>query len=157
MKLYDIEYFELFENELDKWRLQAGDLLVVEGNGSEKEVGRCAIWNGEIENCVHQNHLIRCRPIRNKYSYFTLHFLNSLSGMAEMKRLAITTSGLYNLSVSKIRGIVVPLPPLAEQRRIVAKVDQFMTLCDDLESKLRQSQTDGAKLMEAVVHKIVAT
>ena len=43
LKLYDIEYFELFEDELDKWRLQAGDLLVVEGNGSEKEVGRCAI------------------------------------------------------------------------------------------------------------------
>ena len=76
--------------------------------------------------------------------------------MAEMKRLAITTSGLYNLSVGKIRGIVVPLPPLAEQRRIVARVDQLMTLCDELEAKLAQSQTDGAKLMEAVVGEMVA-
>ena len=44
---------------------------------------------------------------------------------------------------------------IQEQRRIVAKVDQLMTFCDELESKLNQSQTDGAKLMEAVVAGLV--
>jgi len=46
---------------------------------------------------------------------------------------------------------------LEERRRIVAKVDQLMILCDDLESKLKQSQTDGEKLMTAAVHQLVAT
>jgi type I restriction enzyme S subunit len=73
-----------------------------------------------------------------------------------MKRLAITTSGLYNLSVGKIRGICAPLPPLAEQKQIVAKVDQFMALCDDLESRLQQSHTIGENLMAAVVNQVAS-
>lgn len=72
-----------------------------------------------------------------------------------MKRLAITTSGLYNLSVGKIRGIVVPLPPFREQQRILRKVDKLMSLCDELEAKLTQSQTDNEKLMDAAVRQVL--
>jgi len=50
---------------------------------------------------------------------------------------------------------LVPVPPFNEQKRIVAKVDQLMALCDELEAKLKQSQIDGAKLIEAVVGKLV--
>jgi type I restriction enzyme S subunit len=140
LNLEEIEYFELLEGELERWNLQPGDLLIVEGNGSEKEIGRCAIWNGEIEKCVHQNHIIRARPIGYNGQVFTLMFLNSPSGMAEMRDLAITTSGLYSLSVGKIREILVPFPPLAEQKQIVAKVNELMQMCDRLEESLRQSQ-----------------
>jgi type I restriction enzyme S subunit len=73
-----------------------------------------------------------------------------------MKRLAITTSGLYSLSVGKIREILIPVPPPSEQHRIVAKVDQLMALCDQLESKLKQSQADSEKFMGAMVHHLLA-
>ena len=63
LDLSEMERFELLEGELDRWRLELGDLLVVEGNGSAQEIGRCAMWSGEIPDCVHQNHIIRCRPI----------------------------------------------------------------------------------------------
>jgi len=76
--------------------------------------------------------------------------------MEEMKRLAITTSGLYNLSVGKIRNIAIPVPPLAEQRRIVAKVDHLMALCDELEQKLRAAQDGSAALLDAVAWQVVA-
>ncbi len=59
------------------------------------------------------------------------------------------------VSLGYLRNYIFPLPPLQEQRRIVAKVDQLMALCDELEAKLNQSQTDGAKLMEAVVAGLV--
>lgn len=151
-----MERFELDDEELKRWRLQREDLLVVEGNGSPTEIGRCALWNGEIEDCVHQNHIIRCRPIAPAWSRFAMVFLNSPTGTAEMRRLAITTSGLYSLSVGKIRGIGYPLPPLAEQRRIVAKVEHLMKLCDSLEATLRRSEDRAAKLVEAVVQEMVA-
>ena len=61
------------------------------------------------------------------------------------------------LSMSQLKEFLIPIPPLEEQRHIVAKVDQLMALCDDLEAKLKQSQTDGEKLMAAVVHQLVAT
>ncbi|WP_229002625.1 restriction endonuclease subunit S [Xanthomonas oryzae] len=60
--LRQLERYELSLDELEKWRLSAGDLLIVEGNGSESEIGRCAIWQGEVEDCVYQNHLMRVRP-----------------------------------------------------------------------------------------------
>jgi len=60
-----------------------------------------------------------------------------------------------NLNVGKIKETLIPVPPLKEQKRIVAKVDQLMALCDELEAGLVQAQTDGGKLMEAVVHHVL--
>ena len=56
-----------------------------------------------------------------------------------------------NLNVQKIKEVFVPLPPLSEQRRIVAKVDQLMALVDQLETQLTESRAIAQSLMEAVV------
>ncbi len=56
--------FELTRDELERLRLRYGDLLIVEGNGSRSEIGRCAMWRGEVNDCVHQNHIIRVRPLK---------------------------------------------------------------------------------------------
>jgi type I restriction enzyme, S subunit len=154
LDLNQIEYFELFDGELEKRNLQSGDLLVVEGNGSDKEIGRCAIWNGEIKNCVHQNHIIRVRPIGHNGQLFTLTFLNSPCGMAEMKSLAITTSGLYSLSVGKIREILIPFPPLAEQQRIVEKIDRLMGMCDRLEESIESGKGKQTDLLNALMSQV---
>ena len=47
---------------------------------------------------------------------------------------------------------VIPLPPLAEQHRIVAKVDELMALCDQLEAQLTTTEADSRRLLEAVLH-----
>ena len=154
--LHEIHRFELFEGELEQWRLTPGDLLVVEGNGSEYEIGRCARWNGEIMDCVHQNHLIRCRPLTEAIEHFVLRYLNSPTDIETMKELAVTTSGLYNLSVGKIKDIRIPLPPLPEQHRIVAKVDALMALCDALEARLVASREAQAAFAAAAVHHLDA-
>ena len=146
-----VKEFELEPGEIERRRLRPADLLIIEGNGSLTEIGRCAKWNGEIKDCVHQNHVIRCRPCDTAISDFLLLFLNSPSGMAIMQRLAITSSGLYSLSVGKIRKIEIPLPPLAEQHRIVAKVDELMALCDQLEQQLSQADQQRRRLLEAVL------
>ena len=151
----EMERFELEHGELEKWELKSGDILIVEGNGSEEEIGRCAIWHGEIEECVYQNHLIRVRPYLVGLEEFVSKFLNSPIGMEEMKRLAVTTSGLYNLSVGKIRVIAVPLPPIEEQHRIVAKVDELMALCDALKARLADAQTTQLHLADAIVEQAV--
>jgi type I restriction enzyme S subunit len=154
--LTTVKEFELQDWELERWQLEVGDLLIIEGNGSLTEIGRCAVWNGEIENCVHQNHIIRCRPFDLQISKFVLQFLNSPVGTTIMQRLAITSSGLYSLSVGKIRQIEVPLPPLAEQHRIVAKVDELMALCDQLEARLTATEADSRCLLEAVLHEALS-
>jgi type I restriction enzyme, S subunit len=154
LNLDEVKRFELVEGELEKWMLEPGDLMVVEGNGSEDEIGRCAIWQGEIDNCVHQNHLIKCRPVNKELSNYVLMLLNSPIGINEMKRLAVTTSGLYNLSVSKIRGINIPLPPLAEQRRIIVKVDQLMDLCNYLDQQIDAATSKRTGLLNALIAQV---
>jgi type I restriction enzyme S subunit len=152
----ELERYELSLAELAKWRLNAGDLLIVEGNGSENEIGRCAIWQGEVVDCVYQNHLMRVRPeICEQVEYLAL-YLNSPVGIAHMKRLAITTSGLFNLSVGKIRSIPVALPPVSEQRRIVAKVDQLMELCDQLKTRLTQARLLNEQLANTLIEHALA-
>jgi type I restriction enzyme S subunit len=150
-KLDEIERYELTDEELARWTLIENDLLIVEGNGSEDEIGRCAVWTGQIAGCVYQNHLIRVRCLDAACVQFLKLFLNSPSGTDEMKRLAITTSGLYNLSVGKIRNFAFPLPPLPEQARIVARVENLRSLCAELRQRLAQSQTTQAALAEALV------
>ncbi|WCH27279.1 restriction endonuclease subunit S [Aeromonas salmonicida] len=151
LELDDLKRFEVTSEELERYRLMPGDLMVVEGNGSENEIGRCAIWSGEVQDCLHQNHLIKCRPLSLDLSSWVLQTLNSPFGIAVMKSLAVTSSGLYNLSVGKIRSIAFPLPPLKEQHRIVAKVDGLMALCDQLKSRLQTSQQTHLKLVDSLV------
>jgi type I restriction enzyme S subunit len=57
-----------------------------------------------------------------------------------------------NLSMGNIERFLVPVPPVAEQKRIVAKVDQLMHLCDELETRLNQSKKDSEMLMRTVLH-----
>jgi type I restriction enzyme, S subunit len=153
LDLSKIAQFELYEGELERYRLQPGDLLVVEGNGSPREIGRCAEWLGQIEDCVHQNHIIRCRPRVSGIGPFALLYLNSPAGTATMRRLAITSAGLYSLSVGKIRAITVPVPPLPEQARILAKVRELLTVCDQLEASLAAAETGRVRLLDAVLAK----
>jgi len=84
---------------------------------------------------------------------FLRYFLLFASG--QMK--AESAGGVQSfVSLGYLRRYLFPLPPLAEQRRIVAKVDQLMALCDELEAKLRQAQTASAKLMTATVQHLAA-
>jgi len=60
-------------------------------------------------------------------------------------------SGLA-LNKTTLRAFPIPVPPLAEQRRIVAKVDELMAVCDELEQSLATEQTERARLLEALLH-----
>ena len=151
LNLDEIKYFELENSDLEKWRLHKGDLLIVEGNGSPNEIGRCAIWEDQISNCVHQNHLIRIRFTENVFPNFVMKALNSPFGKNEMKKNAFTTTGLYTLSVSKISNLLFPFPPLAEQHRIVTKVQQLLQKTNELEQQVAQSQTQAQQLLQAVL------
>jgi len=127
LNLSEIHEVELFEGELDRYRLQRGDLLVVEGNGSPDQIGRAALWDGSINDCVHQNHLICVRPSPAVLPEYLEYAWNSPTVSAYVRSVAGSTSGLYTLSVGKLRSVVLPVPPLAEQRRIVAAVEKELS------------------------------
>jgi type I restriction enzyme, S subunit len=72
-------------------------------------------------------------------------------GRAELVERAYG-AGKPGLNLDNIRSLNIPLPPLAEQHRIVAKVDHLMVLCDQLEAQLTTTEADSRRLLEAVLH-----
>ena len=123
----NLRYFEVFAGELEKLQLKYGDLLIVEGNGSENEIGRCALLRNELPVCIHQNHIIRVRRKNESVlPEYVLYYLNSSAGRQIMKSRAKTTAGLYNLSTGKIKTIPVPFASLGEQKEIVRMLDYLM-------------------------------
>lgn len=152
IELSDIRYFEVFSGELDKLKLQYDDILVVEGNGSGNEIGRCAIWRNELPVCIHQNHIIRVRKKDNSvYPEYVLHYLNSPSGNRIMKEMAKTTAGLYNLSTGKIKSIPIPFAPIDEEIEIVRLIDFFLDKEQQAKEAAEQTLTQIDTMKKAIL------
>ncbi len=153
LDLNEVHEIELFAGELERLRLQTGDLLIVEGNGSPTEIGRMAIWNGEIGNCVHQNHIIRARMLGGVVSEYCEAYWNSPDGAGRVLKVASSTSGLYTLSVSKVGRLPVPLPPLAEQRRIVEDVDRHLSVIQAAEAIVEANLKRAERLRQSILRR----
>ncbi len=125
VRLDTVKEIGVTEAERERTQLVAGDLLIVEGNGSIDQIGRVALWNAAIAPCVHQNHLIRVRFEPVALARWTLGWLLSPSGRIAIEQAASSTSGLHTLSLSKVSHLPVPLPPLTEQVRIIQAVDRY--------------------------------
>jgi type I restriction enzyme, S subunit len=119
LALDEVHKIELFGDELEKLRIRRGDLLVVEGNGSQSQIGRAAMWDGSIPDCVHQNHLIRVRPTGALWPEYLEGVWNSPQNRQQLMDLASSSSGLYTLSVSKLRSLSIPVPSIERQEQIV--------------------------------------
>jgi type I restriction enzyme S subunit len=105
LELDDMHEIGVAESELDRVLLKKGDVLVVEGNGSIEQIGRVALWDGSIEGCVHQNHLIKVRCTELLPSWYVLIWCMSPLGRAQIRRVASSTAGLHTLSISKIQAL----------------------------------------------------
>jgi len=147
---------EIPREELPKYRLVPGDILFTEGGDWDK-LGRSATWRAEIDPCIHQNHIFRARLVlRDLDPDWFSSFANSPVGRRYFENAAKQTTNLASINMTQLRNCPMPLPPLAEQKRIVAKVEHLMKLCDDLEAKLEAKEETASKLVEAVVKELVA-
>lgn len=147
---------EIPDEELAKYRLAPNDVLFTEGGDWDK-LGRSVVWRGEIDPCIHQNHVFRARLVLDDLdpAWVSL-FANSPVGRRYFENAAKQTTNLASINMTQLRHCPIPIPPLEEKRRIVAKTEHLMKLCDDLEAKLRNAEMTAAKLVEAVVQELVA-
>jgi type I restriction enzyme S subunit len=110
LDLAEMKEIGLTEAELERTRLLKGDILVVEGHGNPDELGRAAIWTGEIDPCTHQNHLIRVRCKPGTDPAYVLSMLNGALGRRHFLTAGNTTSGLNTISTNIVRNFRMPVP-----------------------------------------------
>ena len=152
-KLDSVKYVS-FEDHLEfskRVKPEKGDILYTKGGTT----GVALVNDLEFDFSVWV-HLAVLQIAKN---FVDSHYLsNALNSPLCYEQSQAFTHGSSNrdLGLTRMIKIMLPLPPLCEQKRIVAKVEHLIALCDELEAKLVQAQTEGGKLMEAVVNHVLA-
>jgi type I restriction enzyme, S subunit len=141
-----------------QYGLKRGDLLACRFNGNKSFVGRLTIFKNYLGiQPIYPDKLIRVRIALN---IAVPEFLQ-IAGDTDIVRSDIeascaTTVGNWGISASNLKEIRFPLPPLAEQHRIVAKVDALMALCDRLEASLASGDDTRRRLLDALLAEALA-
>ena len=131
LDLDDVFRMDFSDAEFEKFRLREGDLLVCEGG----EVGRAAIWRGQLPECAYQKALHRVRPRGGVQPEFLLYLFMHYSHARRFDEY-VTGSTIKHLPQEDVRLLPVPLPPLGEQRRIVAAIEEQLSRLDAAETTL---------------------
>jgi len=155
LDLGQIKEIGLTEEELDKYSVMVRDLLITEGGDWDK-VGRTAIWRDELPRVAHQNHVFKARCFLDEQNEVWLEkYLNSEVARNYFAGSSKQTTNLASINKTQLRRCPVAIPPINEQHRIVAKVDELMALCDALKVRLADAQTTQLHLADAIVAQAV--
>jgi type I restriction enzyme S subunit len=120
LDLTEMKSIALRRTEVARFLLQRGDVVLTEGGDFDK-LGRGFIWDGEIEPCVHQNHIFAVRTARAQLlPEFLAYLAQSSYGKAYFLSVAHKTTNLACINATKLKALPVPLPALSEQRAIVS-------------------------------------
>ena len=155
--LDNVKIMNFTDEEIKTCSATKGDLLVCEGGAG---YGRSAIWNENYDICL-QNHVHRLRPCVSGICEYVYHFIYLLK---ESNNLASVGTAMPGLSANRLKGLLLPFPPLSEQRKIVAKLAELLPQIEkynNVQNKLDELNTtikDSLKksiLQEAIQGKLV--
>jgi len=119
LDLTEMKTIRLRQSERSRYSLQDGDVVLTEGGDFDK-LGRGFVWEGQIPNCVHQNHVFAVRVDRKLLRpHFLAYLVQSQYGKAYFLKVAHKTTNLACINTTKLKRMPVPIPEKAEQDEIV--------------------------------------
>lgn len=137
LDLSKIAHIRVPESTHEKLRLQWGDVLLNEG-GDRDKLGRGWVWQNQIPDCIHQNHVFRARLLKGSLHPKLLALFTNECGREWFDRNATQSVNLASISLSRIKQLPVPIPPSAEQERILATLEDHLSRIE--------AATSGTKL-----------
>jgi len=155
LDLSEVKTIPARESAIASYRLEPGDILLNEG-GDRDKLGRGWIWQGQISECIHQNHVFRAR-IRDGQAIpkWIAYYANTDEARAYFLATGKQTTNLASISKKNLSALPVPLPPVDVQEDIVAEIDTQLSRIDEtvatlqaIQAKLRQAR---ASILKAAV------
>jgi type I restriction enzyme S subunit len=149
LALDDILDMDFSPTEQETYRLHAGDVVLSEASGSPDQVGKPAVWHGEIENCCFQNTVIRLRPhgltsnyvlVVLRHCYFNKVFAKIAAGV-----------GINHLSAAKFSVVPLPLAPIAEQEEIAREVERRLSIIAAADAQVDANLKRAARLRQCIL------
>lgn len=138
------------EKEIQELCLQPNDILFNEG-GDRDKLGRGWVWEGQITECIHQNHVYRARLFTSGLEpQFISYFANS-EGQRYFMDEGKQTTNLASISLTKLRAFPVPLPPSAEQSRIILELRRQLDYADAVSSACEISLRRSERLRQSIL------
>ena len=151
LNLNTIKTVKVRISEVERYRLEPGDVLMTEGGDLDK-LGRGAMWDGQIPDCLHQNHIFRVRADRTQLDpRFFACIVESDIAKRYFTRVAKRTTNLASTNKTQVRAFRFPLPPLDEQRQIVEVVHASKAKIRALEQK----QAALRQLKQSLMHDLL--
>ncbi|MDA8133507.1 MAG: restriction endonuclease subunit S [Desulfobacteraceae bacterium] len=151
LDLSEIKTIKVHKDKATRYRLENGDVLLTEGGDFDK-LGRGAVWEGQIQNCVHQNHVFAVRP--NK-SELLPSFLSAQTGSSYGKRFFLSCSkqstNLASINTSQLRAFPVLLPPFPEQKAIADLLSTWDKAIEKTEWLIQMKDKRFRRLLQELI------
>lgn len=152
INLSEVKTISIESHQIERYSLRAGDILMTEGGDFDK-LGRGDVWNGQIDPCLHQNHVFAVRLKAKRLNPFYLTALAASEyGRTYFLSCAKRSTNLASINSSQLKAFPVLLPPLAEQghiARILSTWDQAIATTERL---LANSRKQKLALLAATLH-----
>ncbi|ECA8969835.1 type I restriction-modification system specificity subunit [Salmonella enterica subsp. enterica serovar Omuna] len=150
----DIRYLECSEAELERHKLEEGDLLFTRYNGSLEFVGVCGLLKKtQYKDLLYPDKLIRARLTKDALPEYIEIFFSSPAARNAMMECVKTTSGQKGISGKDIKSQLVSLPSLKEQAEIVRRVEQLFAWADTIEKQVNSALTRVNSLTQSILAK----
>lgn len=147
----DLKFTNLSDDERKELSLKENDLLVIRSNGSSEIVGKMVYVPKSFENYCYAGYLIRLRFSIQQIGFFIGNIANAVSLRNQIEDPLRSTVGINNISSDEIKSLMFPLPPLAEQKEIVAKVESLLAKVAELENQIQERKKLSGLLMQTVL------
>lgn len=149
--LAEVKTIEVEADQVDRYALQSGDVLMTEGGNFDK-LGRGDVWESQISPCLHQNHVFAVRPDSSKLNpYYLAALAASDYGRQYFLSCAKRTTNLASINSSQLKAFPVLLPPMDEQIRIAKIVSAANARIETLSTKKAHYQTLKRGLMQKLL------
>ncbi len=151
LDLTEMKEIRIRKSEIERYRLLTGDVVLTEGGDFDK-LGRGFIWRGELDLCVHQNHVFAVRPDRERLApEFFAYLAQSDYGKAYFLKVAHKTTNLACINSTKLKAFPVLIPSMDEQRAIV----EILEALDRKIGVHREKRAVLDDLFKVLLHKLM--